>query len=142
MTENQLTKLKNRLINVQAQLSGASVILAKGEPFINSKVTEANKLVAEALKMCENVKTHEPTNEQQKKKKKHKEQAFSYLTPHRETIIVRNEAPTYNKLCRHYSEVRTRDNKVLERTCIVGMDMCYCSKKCAYATNNVCSLRG
>ena len=41
-----------------------------------------------------------------------------------------------------YSEIRNRDNKVLERTCVVGMDMCYCSKKCAYATNNVCSLRG
>ena len=137
MTENQLTKLKNRLINVQAQLSGASVILAKGEPFINSKVSEANKLVAEALKMCENIKTHEP----QEKPKKHRSKEV-YISGTHEVIIARNEPPTYNKLCRHYYEVRTRDNKVLERTCIVGMDMRYCSKKCAYATNNVCSLRG
>ena len=69
MTENQLTKLKNRLINVQAQLSGASVILSKNEPFINSKVNDANKLVAEALKMCETIKTHEPTQEQQERPK-------------------------------------------------------------------------
>ena len=142
MTENQLTKLKNRLINVQAQLSRASVILEKGEPFINSKVTNANKLVAEALKMCESIKTYEPTQEQKQKKRKKKEQGYSYLVPHREVIISRNEPPTYNKLCRHYSEVRTKDNRVIERTCVVGMDMCYCSKKCAYATNNVCSLRG
>ena len=141
MTENQLTKLKNRLINVQAQLSGASVILAKGEPFINSKVSDANKLVAEVLKMCENIKTHEDTPQVQKKKRKHRQQAFSDLTPHN-VIIARHEAPTYNRLCRNYSETRDRNGKVLERTCVVGMDMCYCSKKCAYATNNVCSLRG
>ena len=137
MTENQLTKLKNRLINIQAQLSGASVILAKREPFINSKVSDANKLVAEALKMCENIKTHEPTQE---KPKKHRSKEV-YISGTHEVIIARNEPPTYNRLCRHYSEIRS-NGKVLERTCIVGMDMCYCSKKCAYATNNVCSLRG
>lgn len=141
MTENQLNKLKNRLMNVQTQLGGASVLLEKGEPFINSKITQANKLVADALKMCDSVKTYDPTQEQMKKKRKKKERGYSYLVPH-EVIIQRNEAPTYNRLCRNYSEVRTKDNKVVERTCLVGMDMCYCSKKCAYATNNVCSLRG
>lgn len=141
MTENQLTKLKNRLINIQAQLSGASVQLCKVDPFINSKITDANKLVAEAFKMCDTIKTHEDTPQVQKKKKKHRQQAFSDLTPHN-VIIARHEAPTYNKLCRHYSEIRDRNGKTLERTCVVGMDMCYCSKKCAYASNNVCSLRG
>lgn len=141
MTENQLVKLKNRLLNIQTQLNGASIILEKGEPFINSKITQANKLVAEAFEMCKSVKTYEPTQTEIKKKKKHKDQAYSYLTPHN-VIIQRNEPPTYNRLCRNYSEVRTRDNKVIEHTCMVGMDMCYCSKKCAYATNNVCSLRG
>lgn len=141
MTENQLNKLKNRLMNVQTQLGGASVLLEKGEPFINSKITQANKLVADALKMCDSVKTYAPTQEQMKKKRKKKEKGYSYLVPH-EVIIQRNEPPTYNRLCRNYSEVRTKDNKVVERTCLVGMDMCYCSKKCAYATNNVCSLRG
>ena len=141
MTENQLNKLKSRLMNVQTQLGGASVLLEKGEPFINSKITQANKLVADALKMCDSVKTYDPTQEQIKKKRKKKEKGYSYLVPH-EVIIQRNEPPTYNRLCRNYSEVRTNDNKVVERTCLVGMDMCYCSKKCAYATNNVCSLRG
>lgn len=53
MTENQLVKLKNRLLNIQTQLNGASIILEKGEPFINSKITQANKLVAEAFEMYE-----------------------------------------------------------------------------------------
>lgn len=139
MTENQLNKLKNRLLNIQTQLNGASILLEKGEPFINSKIQEANKLVAEAFKMCETIKTVDP-DEKSKKKYKQKQQSFSYLVPH-ETIIMRNEPPTYNRLCRNYSEIRNRKNEVIERTCIVGMDMCYCSKKCAYATNNVCSLR-
>ena len=141
MTENQLNKLKNRLLNIQTQLNGASIVLEKGEPFINSKITQANKLVADAFEMLKHVKTYEPTPQQQQKKRRHKEQAYSYLTPHN-VIISRNEPPTYNRLCRNYSEVRDRNNVVIERTCVVGMDMCYCSKKCAYATNNVCSLRG
>ena len=141
MTENQLNKLQNRLLNVQTQLGGASVLLSKGEPLINSKITQANKLVVEAFQMLESVKTYEPTRAEQQRKKKRKEKAFSDLTPHK-VIISRNEPPTYNRLCRNYSEVRDSNNKVLERTCVVGMDMCYCSKKCAYATNNVCSLRG
>lgn len=141
MTENQLNKLKNRLLNIQTQLNGASIVLEKGEPLINSKITQANKLVADAFEMLKHVKTYEPTPQQQQKKRRHKEQAFSNLTPHN-VIISRNEPPTYNRLCRNYSEITTGTGKVLERTCIVGMDMCYCSKKCAYATNNVCSLRG
>ena len=141
MTENQLNKLKNRLLNIQTQLGGASIVLEKGEPFINSKVQEANKLVKEAFDMCATIKTQEVTQEQSLKKRKKKEQNFSYLVPH-EVIIARNEPPTYNMMCRNYSEIRNKDNKVIERTCVVGMDMCYCSKTCAYATNNVCSLRG
>ena len=141
MTENQLNKLKNRLLNIQTQLNGASIVLEKGEPLINSKITQANKLVADAFEMLKHVKTYEPTPQQQQKKRRHKEQAYSYLTPHN-VIISRSEPPTYNRLCRHYSEIRDRNSVVIERTCVVGMDMCYCSKKCAYATNNVCSLRG
>ena len=141
MTENQLTKLKNRLLNIQTQLMGASIQLSRGEPLINSKIEQANKLVAEAFKMCDTIKTHEVSQTEQNKKRKKKEQSFSYLVPH-EVIIQRNEPPTYNRLCRNYSEIRNRKNEVIERTCIVGMDMCYCSKKCAYATNNVCSLKG
>ena len=61
MTENQLNKLKNRLLNIQTQLNGASIVLEKGEPLINSKITQANKLVADAFEMCKHVKTYEPT---------------------------------------------------------------------------------
>lgn len=141
MTENQLNKLKGRLLNVQTQLNGASLLLAKGEPLINSKVQDAIKLVADIFQECDKIKTHEIEPQVSKKKWKKKQESYSYLVPH-EVIIARNEVPTYNRLCRNYSEIRTKDNKVLERTCIVGMDMCYCSKKCAYATNNVCSIRG
>lgn len=141
MTENQLTKLKNRLLNIQTQLLGASMLLEKGEPLMNSKVQNANKLVKEVFEMCDTVKTKEIPDSVSQKKRKKKEKSFSYLVPH-EVIIQRNEPPTYNRLCRNYSELRNRSNEVIERTCMVGMDMCYCSKNCAYATNNVCSNRG
>lgn len=141
MTENQLNKLKSRLANVQVQLIGASGLLSKGEPFLNSKIQNANKLVGEVLRACYSVKTREIEPEVQKKLRKKKEESFSYLTP-REVIIQRNEPATYNLRCRNYSEIRNRKNEVIERTCVVGMDMCYCSKKCAYATNNVCSNKG
>ena len=140
MTENQLNKLKGRLLNVQTQLNGASILLSKGEPLINSKIQDANKLVAEAFKMCDTIKTMEVSEAESNKKRKKKEKSFSYLVPH-EVIIQRNEPPTYNRLCRNYSEIRNRRNEVIERTCVIGMDMCYCSKRCAYATNNVCSLK-
>lgn len=141
MTENQLNKLKNRLLNIQTQLGGASVLLEKGEPLINSKIQQANKLVVEAFKMCEKIKTYEVSQKESNRKRDKKEKSYSYLTPHVE-IVHHSGPPTYNMLCRNYSEIRNRKNEVIERTCVVGMDMCYCSKKCAYATNNVCSLRG
>jgi len=139
MTENQLNKLKNRLLNIQTQLSGASILLEKNDPFINSKITDANKLVKEAFKMCDTIKTQEEQPAKKKQKKWHDNS--SPLVPHH-VIISRNEAPTYNRLCRNYSEIRNRKNEVIERTCLIGMDMCYCSKRCAYATNNVCSSKG
>lgn len=137
MTENQLTKLKGRLLNIQTQINGASILLSKNEPEINSMMQEANKIISDVMIKCETIKTQEIVEPPKKKKKKQ----YSYLVPH-EVIIARDEPPTYNKLCRNYSEIRNRDNKVIERTCVVGMDMCYCSKKCAYATNNVCSSKG
>lgn len=137
MTENQLTKLKGRLLNIQTQINGASILLSKSEPQINSMMQEANKIISDVMIKCESIKTQEIVEPPKKKKKKQ----YSYLVPH-EVIIARDEPPTYNRLCRNYAEIRNRDNKVIERTCVVGMDMCYCSKRCAYATNNVCSLRG
>ena len=138
MTENKLNKLKNRLLNIQTQLVGATLQLSKIDPAINAKLQDANKLVADAFKMCDSIKTVE---EEPTPKKKHKQKYYGPVIE-REVIIQRNEPPTYNRLCRNYSEIRNRKNEVIERTCVVGMDMCYCSKKCAYATNNVCSLRG
>lgn len=142
MTENQLNKLKGRLLNVQTQLAGAGVLLAKNDPLINSKVQDALKIVKDVYGMCDTIKPEEEQQAKAKAKKKYqqREESFSYLTPHVE-IVHRKEAPTYNRLCRNYSEIRNRKNEVIERTCVVGMDMCYCSKKCAYATNNVCSTR-
>lgn len=138
MTENKLNKLKNRLLNIQTQLVGATLQLSKIDPAINAKLQDANKLVADAFKMCDSIKTVE---EEPTPKKKHKQKYYGPVIE-REVIIQRNEPPTYNRLCRNYSEIRNRKNEVIDRTCVVGMDMCYCSKKCAYATNNVCSLRG
>lgn len=135
MTENQLNKLKGRLLNIQTQINGASILLSKNEPEINSMMQEANKIISDVMIKCESIRTEEIP--QPKPKKKH--YTREVVT---EVIIARKEPPTYNRLCRNYSEIRTRDNKVLERTCVVGMDMCYCSKNCAYATNNVCSSRG
>ena len=63
--------------------------------------------------------------------------------PHpREIYDPREYWETYNLMCRNYTEVRNKSGKIIERGCIVGMDMTFCSKNCAYATNNVCSLRG
>lgn len=135
MTENQLVKLKGRLLNIQTQLNGASLLLSKNEPTINSMIQEANKIVSDALIKCDSIVTKEIEPEKPKKRRKRE------YYPQATVIIARNEPPTYNIRCRNYSEIRIND-KVLERTCEVGMDMCYCSKKCAYATNNVCSLRG
>lgn len=140
MTENQLNKLRSRLLNIQTQLSGASILLEKGEPFMNDKIQKANDLVKEVFEMCETVKTKEVPESKSQKKRKKKNDSFSYLVPH-EVIIQRNEPPTYNRLCRNYSELRNAKNEVIERTCVIGMDMCYCSKNCAYATNNICSSR-
>jgi hypothetical protein len=141
MTETQLKKLKGRLLNIQVQLASASALLSKGDLALDSKIHDATKIVADVLIACDSIKTQEVPQPVSKKKYKKREQSFSDLVPH-EVIIQRNEPATYNRLCRNYSEIRTATNKVLERTCVVGMDMCYCSKKCAYATNNVCSLRG
>ena len=136
MTENQLTKLKGRLLNIQTQINGASILLSKSEPEINSMMQEANKIISDAMIKCEAIKTQEIVEPPKKKKKNYTREVVT------EVIIARKEPPTYNKLCRNYSEIRNRDNKVIERTCVVGMDMCYCSKRCAYATNNVCSSKG
>lgn len=135
MTENQLTKLKGRLLNIQTQINGASILLSKNEPEINGMIQEANKIIADVMIKCESIKTQEV--EEQPKKKRKKE-----YYPQATVIIARNEPPTYNRMCRNYSELRNRKNEVIERTCVIGMDLCYCSKRCAYATNNVCSLRG
>ena len=135
MTENQLTKLKGRLLNIQTQINGASILLSKNEPEINGMMQEANKIISDVMIKCESIKTQEV--EEQPKKKRKKE-----YYPQATVIIARNEPPTYNMMCRNYSELRNRKNEVIERTCVIGMDLCYCSKRCAYATNNVCSLRG
>lgn len=140
MTETQLKKLKGRLLNIQVQLASASALLSKGDLALDSKIHDATKIVADVLIACDSIKTQEVPQPVSKKYKR-REQSFSDLVPH-EVIIQRNEPATYNRLCRNYSEIRTATNKVLERTCIIGMDLCYCSKNCAYATNNVCSLRG
>lgn len=135
MTENQLTKLKGRLLNIQTQINGASLLLSKSEPEINSMMQEANKIISDVMIKCESIKTKEVEEQPKKKRKK---EYYSQPT----VIIARSEPPTYNLRCRNYSELRDRNNNLISRTCIVGMDLCYCSKQCAYATNNVCSLRG
>lgn len=139
---NQLTKFKNRLLNIQTQLQGGSLALGKSttEQQINTKLLQATKLVKDALEMSDGIETKEVTKAEQKKIRKKIESRYSDLTPHN-VIIQRVEPPTYNLRCRNYGEVRYKDGRI-ERTCVVGMDMCYCSKNCAYATNNVCSLKG
>ena len=70
MTENQLNKLKGRLLNIQTQINGACILLSKKEPQLNSKMQEANKIIADALIACESIKTEEVEPVQPKKKHK------------------------------------------------------------------------
>ncbi len=143
MNENQLVKFKNRLLNIQTQLQGGCLACGKDtkEEQIKSKLLYATQLVREAFEMTDEIKTREVPKAEQKAARKRNEARYSDLTPHVE-IVQRHEPPTYNIRCRNYGEYRDRNGKVIERTCTVGMDMCYCSKNCAYATNNVCSLKG
>lgn len=143
MNENQLVKFKNRLLNIQTQLQGGCLACGKDtkEEQIKSKLLYATQLVREAFEMTDEIRTREVPKAEQKKARKKIESRYSDLTPHVE-IIRREGTPTYNIQCRNYGEYRDRNGKVIERTCTVGMDMCYCSKNCAYATNNVCSLKG
>lgn len=139
MTQNQLVKLKNRILNITTQLQGANLVLNRSttEQQIAWKVDNAIKLMRECYELLDSVTTYEPTKEQQQKARKKKES--SPLIPVHTVIIQRQEEPTYNKRCRHYEE--TMENGNVEHTCEVGMDMCYCSVRCAYATNNVCSTK-
>ena len=143
MNENQLVKFKNRLLNIQTQLQGGTLGLGKAttEEQIKTKLLSATKLVKEAFEMCDGLETKEVTKAEQKKTRKKIESRYSDLTPHVE-IIRGTGKQTYNIQCRNYGEYRDLKGKVIERTCTVGMDMCYCSKNCAYATNNICSLKG
>ena len=142
MTENQLIKLKNRLLNIQTQLQGGTLVLGRSttEQDIRARLETAIKKVKECYDLTDGIETHEPTKAENKRAKERRESKYSDLTPHT-VIIQRHEEPTYNLRCRNCGEVRYQNGKV-ERTCVVGMDMCYCSKNCAYATNNVCSLKG
>lgn len=143
MTESQLIKLKNRLLNVQTQLQGGTLVLGGSttEQNIKARLETAIKKVKECYELTDGIETHEPTKAENQRAKKRKEGKYSDLVAH--TVIIHREGtPTYNIQCCNYGEYRDRNNKVIERTCTVGMDMCYCSKNCAYATNNVCSLKG
>ena len=142
MNENQLVKFKNRLLNIQTQLQGGTLALGKDtkEEQIKSKLLYATQLVKEAFEMTDEIRTKEISKAESQRIRQRKESKYSDLTPH--NVIIRSEeAPTYNLRCRNYGEIRYKDGRI-ERTCVVGMDMCYCSKNCAYATNNVGSLKG
>ena len=110
------------------------------EEQIKTKLLQASKLIRDAYDMTDGIVTREVPKAESQKIRQKKESKYTALVPH-EVIVDRHEEPTYNLKCRNYGEIRYKDGKV-ERTCIVGMDMCYCSVKCAYATNNVCSLKG
>lgn len=140
MTQNQLVKLKNRILNITTQLQGANLVLNRSttEQQIAWKVDNAIKLMRECYELLDSVKTYEPTKEQQQKARKKKEGCP--LIPVHTVIIQRQEEPTYNKLCRHYKEMMETNGKV-EHTCEIGMDLCYCSIRCAYASNNRCSTK-
>lgn len=142
MNENQHTKFKNRLLNIQTQIQSGANLLGKAtiEEQIKTKLLQASKLIRDAYDMTDGIVTREVPKAESQKIRQKKESKYTALVPH-EVIVDRHEEPTYNIKCRNYGEIRYKDGKV-ERTCIVGMDMCYCSVKCAYATNNVCSLKG
>ena len=142
MNENQLTKFKNRILNIQTQIQSGINLLGRSTPeqLVSAKLSTALKIIRETYDLTDGIETHELTKAENQRLKQRKESKYSDLTPHN-VIIRREEAPTYNLRCRNYGEIRYKDGRI-ERTCVVGMDMCYCSKNCAYATNNVCSLKG
>lgn len=142
MNANQLTKFKNRLLNIQTQIQSGINLLGRStaEQLVSAKLSTALKIIRECYDLTDGIETHETTNAENDRLRRRKESKYTDLIPNN-VIIRRDEAPTYNLKCRNYGEVRYQNGRV-ERTCVVGMDMCYCSKNCAYATNNVCSLKG
>ena len=141
MNINQLNKFKNHLANTYTQIQSASSKLSNdtAEQLINTKLLEAKKLIRDAIDLAENIKAVEtpPVQPSSKKKKR------GNIGP-AEVVIIRHDNAVkrqYNIMCKNYSEVRDSGGNVLERGCVVGMDMDYCSKNCPYATNNVCSLK-
>ena len=142
MNKNQLVKFKNRLLNIQTQVqSGINILgMSTTEQLINAKLSTALKILRDVYELTDGIETRETTKAENENLRKRKESKFTDLTPHN-VVVRRTEAPTYNLKCRNYGEIRYKDGRI-ERTCVVGMDMCYCSKNCAYATNNVCSLKG
>ena len=141
MNENQLRKFKGQLLNIQIQIESAALKLNHDpiEMQTMHKLKLASHELREAIAFAEDIKAVEDSKPQPKKKKK---KAGGKTEP---AVIVITKDPTvgvnYNIRCRNYSEVRNSEGKVIERGCTVGMDMDFCSKKCAYATNNVCPLK-
>ena len=138
MNENQLKKFKGHLLNICTQIENASLKLSN-EP-IEQQTNHRLRLALQQIKMsyelAQEIKAIEPPQIKPKKKQKY------YPMP--EVVVIQKEsAPrTYNLRCRNYGEIIDKDGKVIERTCVIGMDLDFCSKNCAYATNNVCTLKG
>lgn len=136
MNDSQLRKFKGSLVNINSQIQSACLKLTNDpdEQQTMHRLRLAAHQIDEALKQAENIKAREVEQRKPKKKK-------VYPTP--EIVVVRDPLPrTFNMRCRNYTEVRDKTGNTIERGCIVGMDMDFCSKNCAYATNNVCTLKG
>lgn len=75
MTENQLIKLKNRLLNIQTQLQGGTLVLGRSttEQDIRARLETAIKKVKECYDLTDGIETHEPTKAENQRAKKRKE---------------------------------------------------------------------
>ena len=137
MVDTQLRKFKGSLLNIQIQLKSAALKLSNDpdEQQVMHRLKLAEYQIRQAIEASEKIKATTPIPPKPKKK-------IKYVDT--EVIVVHKEPvpETYNLMCKNYTEVRSNSGKVLERGCIVGMDMTFCSKNCAYATNNVCTLKG
>ena len=63
MNENQLTKFKNRLLNIQTQIQSGINLLGRSttEQLVSAKLSTALKIIRETYDLTDGIETHELT---------------------------------------------------------------------------------
>ena len=129
MITSKLKKIQNTMLNVQNQLDVAINKLNgdHDEQRLAHMLSETRKVLTSAIEESKNFKTTEPVQAPSKKKlaaiaKEKRMREYRYGLPLPDTF---REDEGQNTKCRHYCG----------DYCSIGMDMTFCSKRCAYCTN-------